>query len=197
MSTALNPGRSLACHRLSLGKMGRSCDNRDPRRKLNIAQGTLKKGLLPEDGQGSGIRGEFEAPRGRQQREAVATGKVGRGRRRNGCDRSTGRAGAGVRAVWTGGMQLPPETPCRSKELKSPPLGPGTSQLMGSGHRTVSQHLCPRIPQQTSPHLIVHLRSQTGSLSIRFSILHSILEHKPGFSQKGRHEGRALCVANL
>lgn len=108
-----------------------------------MGQGTLKKGLLPEGGQGSGIRGEFEAPRDRQQREAITTGKVGRGRGRNGCDRSTVRAGAGVKAIWTGGMQLPPETPCQSKELKSLPLGPGTSQLMDSVHRTVNQHLCP------------------------------------------------------
>lgn len=94
VSTALNPGRSLGCHRLSLGKMGRSCDHRGPRRKPNTAQmgqGTLKKGLLPE--KGSGIRGEFEAPRDRQQREAITTGKVGRGRGRNGCDKhSEGRS---------------------------------------------------------------------------------------------------------
>lgn len=55
-SAALNLGRSLDCHR---GRWGRGCDSQGPRIQQNpvqMAHGTVKKGLLSECGQGQGIR---------------------------------------------------------------------------------------------------------------------------------------------
>ena len=72
---------------LSHGKVGRGRDSENPGRKLHPAQmgqGTLKKGLLPEGGQGYGVRRrKVEVPRDWQQREVITTGKVGRGRGRH------------------------------------------------------------------------------------------------------------------